>query len=237
MYNPIHEWQHLSDLVLTHVTVTSLHISCCAVHVVSKSLQQYSEYWFYQCLIISDLGSAVRYLHSYMGCPPTSALSSFHARNKLLRYAWKWKCYTGHWASKKEWADRTVRMPNADVRTSILFSIFSFTSRADRLDTGPTDRPQTENSKIIQKCYTEQLQWLPFNQFSNYPQHLSLWFILRYYCRSSATSPSSFLKFWRAASRNEMEQQLNDAPSWKLCLLESNERSQLFDHLSPSTRQ
>ena len=125
MYSPIHEWQHLSDLVLTHVTVTSLHISCCAVHVVRKSLQQYGEYWFYHCLIISDLGSAVRFLHSYMGCPPTSALSSFHARNKLLRYAWKWKCSTGHWPQKKN--DPTGQSECwCTYINIILFSVFYF---------------------------------------------------------------------------------------------------------------
>ena len=70
----------------THVTVTSFQISCCAAHVVSKSLQQYCDYWFHYCLIISDLGSALWFLHFYTGCPPMFAWGSFHARNKLLRY-------------------------------------------------------------------------------------------------------------------------------------------------------
>ena len=56
--------------------------------------------------------------------------------------------------TNKEWADRTVRSPKADVLTSISIFYFQFPfNETER----PTDWP-TCGKIIIQKCYTEQLQ-------------------------------------------------------------------------------
>lgn len=102
-----------------------------------------------------------------------------------------------------------------------LFSIFSFPSikRNGRL-TGQTEKdfefgsdPWREFKKLFKNVIRNN-----FNDFItifNFPIIHSTFLSGSYYgnCRSSTTSPSSFLKFWRAARRNEMEQQLDNAPS------------------------
>ena len=65
------------NLRQTHATVTRIHISCCAVQVVSKSFRKYCECQFYGFFILTWDA----YLSSIF------ARSSVHARNKLLRYA------------------------------------------------------------------------------------------------------------------------------------------------------
>ena len=79
----------------------------------------------------------------------------------------------------------------------------------DRL-TDPKQRIQKLFKNVIRNNFND---FLSINFLIIHSIFLSGSFILRYYCRSSTTSASSFLKFWRAASRNEMGQQLNDAPS------------------------
>ena len=62
-------------------------------------------------------------------------------------------------STNKEWADRTVRSPKADVLTSISIFYFQFPfNKTERPTDSPTWGGQRIEKKKIQKCYTEQLQ-------------------------------------------------------------------------------
>ena len=204
----------------SHITVTSSYFLLCCTR--SKSLQQYGENLFYDCLIMVVLGSALWFLHSCTGCPPMFAWGSFHARNKLLRYQVCMKV--------KVLLLQTKNGPTgqSEVRRltylhQFLFSIFSFPSI--KRNGRPTGRLAAKLlfKNVILNNFND---LLPI-QFST--ASLSL--------RSSTTSWRGFLKFWRAASRSWTEKQIKKAPKAKLRSFESYDRSQLFDHLSTSSRQ
>ena len=59
-----------------------------------------------------------------MGCPPTSARSSFHARNKLLSGMVDGSASVLRWP-KKEWADRTASPISSIISSRPLRTLFA----------------------------------------------------------------------------------------------------------------
>ena len=215
----------------THVTVTSFHISCCAVlHTwkISPAILR---------LLISSLSY---YIWSWISTSVSQFLNGMpaHLCSKKFLCALQVAQVSGMHESEsvtnKEWADRTVR--RLTYLHQFLFSIFYFQFPFYKTER-PTDKPTWGGQRIIQKFknYSKMLYGTTSSNSIFQSIFLSGWYYGK--CRSSTTSGSPFLKFWRAASRIETEKQIKKAPKAKLRSFESYERSQLFDHLPTSTRQ
>ena len=185
----------------THVTVTSIHFSCCAVHGVNLSSKiaridfiSVSSY----LILDQQLGFSILVWDAHLSS--IFARISFHVFMRVIG------CAGTHKSESAKLTTKRMGSPKSE-GSRISTSIFIFSSQNFKISAAikRNNGRSADLGRIIQKLFKKKNGRTSY-QFSSYPLRL-------HYCRSSTTSPSSFLKFWRAASRNEMGQQLNDAPS------------------------